>query len=59
MIFFSFVCVMGRDEGLCKMLVLKAHLLVLSVRDRQPCEIVSVTPSHSHFRHLCFSSASG
>lgn len=41
--------VMGRDEGLCKMIVLKAHLLVLSVRDRQSCEIISITLSHSHF----------
>lgn len=49
--------VMGRDEGLCRMRVLKAHLLVLSVRDRQSCEITSITPSHSFFTSLlwlCF-----
>lgn len=40
--------VMGRDEGPCKVPVLKAHLLVLCVRDKQSCEITSISLSHSH-----------
>lgn len=39
---------MGRDEGLYKICVLKAHLLVLSLGDRLSCEVISITPLHLH-----------